>query len=157
MVTRLLALAVLVVLAGASGYELAVALGWLEVGPEPGQGPAGEGVVLTLALTAICTGAFVCWLRMLRPERASGLELLIAPGAAMFVVTRFYTYDPYYAPALRRISEDGFIPAWWVFALAALALFAAILARARTRPGMSLALVVLVLSAFTALFERAGH
>jgi hypothetical protein len=84
-------------------------------------------------------------------------ELLLAPAGAAFVVARFYTYDPYYAPTLRRMSEDGFVAGWWVFALVSMSLLAGVLATARTRLGMTACLVVLVLSALTAIAEGGGH
>jgi hypothetical protein len=72
-------------------------------------------------------------------------------------VARFYTFDPYYAPALRRMSDDGLIPDAWVYTLVGLALTAAILTRTRPRLGMSATVLVLLLSALTALAEGLGH
>ena len=54
---RLLTLAVLMVLTVAFAYEAAVALGWLSVGPLPGQAPVGNGLVLGAALLALLVGA----------------------------------------------------------------------------------------------------
>jgi hypothetical protein len=151
-------LAVLAVLAAASAYEAAVALGWLAVGPQPGQAPPGNGLVLGAAVLALVAEAALCVVYASRPRpRADGLGSLLAPAAAAFVVARFHTYDPYYAPALRRMSDDGLIPDAWVYTLVGLALIAAVLARTRPRLGLSLSALVLLLSAFTALAVGLGH
>jgi hypothetical protein len=54
---RLLTLAVLMVLTVAFAYEAAVALGWLSVGPLPGQALVGNDLVLGAALLALLVGA----------------------------------------------------------------------------------------------------
>jgi hypothetical protein len=100
---RPIVLAVLVVLTAAA-YEAAAAFGWLSVGPEPGQAPVGNGLVLGAALLALIAGAGLCVLYAShRRPRADALGSLIAPTAAAFVVARFYSFDPYYAPTLRRM------------------------------------------------------
>jgi hypothetical protein len=78
-------------------------------------------------------------------------------ASAAFVLARFYSYDPYYAPTLRRFSEDGFVPDWWVFTLVGLAVAGALVAGARPGLGRVAGIVVPVLSALTALAEGAGH
>jgi hypothetical protein len=45
------------VLTVAFAYEPAVALGWLSVGPLPGQAPVGNDLVLGAALLALLVGA----------------------------------------------------------------------------------------------------
>jgi hypothetical protein len=155
---RALALAVLFVLTAAAAYEAAVALGWLDVGPEPGQAPVGNDLVLGAALLALIAGAGLCAVyASLRKPRADGLETLLAPAAASFVVARFYSFDPYYAPTLRRMSDDGLVPDAWVYALVSLALLAAVLTRVRPRIGRGLTALVLLLTTFTALAEGGGH
>jgi hypothetical protein len=149
---------VLVLLAIATGYEAAVALGWLDVGPEPGQAPPGYGLVYGAALLVLVAGAglSVVYAALPRPP-SDALWPLLAPAAAAFVVARFYTFDPYYAPALRRLSDDGLVADAWVYTLAGLALLAAILTRIRPRLGLSGTALVLLSSALTAIAVGLGH
>jgi hypothetical protein len=150
--------AVLAVLAAAAAYEAAVALGWLEVGPEPGQAPPGDGLMLAAAVFALVVGACLCVAYAVRPRLpADALASLLAPAAAAFVVARFYTFDPYYAPTLRRISDDGLVADAWVYTLVGLAVLAGALVRIRPRLGLSATAFVLMLSAVTALAAGLGH
>jgi hypothetical protein len=134
-----------VVLAGAV-YEAAVALRVLKVGPEPGAEPPGRTVVfaaaelalLGAALAAAATGA-----------RASGVTL----AAAAFLIARFYSFDSYYAPAMRRMSDDGAIPAWFAWSVAAACVVASLL----LRRGRVLPAALLLIVALTALLAGAGH
>ena len=148
---------VVLVLAAATVYEAAVALGLISIGTLPGEGPPGEGLVLSLALLALLVGSVSAVTRAKRMTDGDPLTALLAPAAAAFVVARFYTYDPYYAPTLRRMSDGGLIPAWWVFLLVVAALLASILARTRMHAGMPPTVVVLLLSALATLFAGAGH
>lgn len=155
----LLTLAVLVALTLAVAYEAAVAVGWLAVGPLPGQAPVGNGLVFGGALLALLVGAVVLagYASLPSCPPADALRSLVGPAAAAFVFARFYSFDPYYAPTLRRFSDDGLIAKSWVYALVLLALVAAILARTRPRIGASLTALVLLLSGFTALVMGLGH
>jgi hypothetical protein len=155
---RPFALTILAVLAAATAYEAAVALGWFAVGPEPGQAPSANGVVLGAAVFALVAGAGLCLVHAWdRQPQVDALASLVAPAAAAFVLARFYSYDPYYAPTLRRISDDGLVPDSWVYLLVGLALLAAVLVRIRPRAGLSATALVLLLSALTALAEGSGH
>ena len=148
----------LVVLAGATVYETAVALGALSVGPAPGQGPAGESIVVTAALLAMLVGGMACFGNAVRANVDSGaVWMLLAPSAAAFVAARFFTFDPYYAPTLRRSSDDGVVSPWWIVVIAGLALATAALTWARPRLGMAATSAVLVLCALAALTVRLGH
>jgi hypothetical protein len=151
-------LAAVVVLAAAAAYETAVALELLSVGPLPGEGPAGEWFVEVAAFAASLVGIGTSVASIRRPHaQRSTPSLLLAPAAAAYVIARLYAFDPYYAPTLRRASEDGIIPEWWVFLLAGASLVAAILVRTRPRQGSILTCVVLVACTFTAAVEHAGH
>lgn len=155
-VTRALVLAVVAVLVAASAYEAAVALGWLTLGPEPGQGPPAEGIVLFAALAAMLAGAVASSLGSGRDRTWAGARVL-GPASAAFVLARFNSYDPYYAPSLRRFSEDGFVPDWWVFTLVGLAVVGALVAGARPGLGRLAGALVPLLSALTALAMGVGH
>ena len=148
----------LALLTAAAAYETAVALSWLDIGPQSGQVPPGNDLVLGGAVLALVAGATLCAVYAVRrrpPVDASAS--LLAPAGAAFVVARFYTFDPYYAPALRRMSDDGLIPDAWVYTLVGLALIAAVLTRTRPRLGLSATALVLALSALTALAAGLGH
>src|SRR5204863_10177992 len=107
---------------------------------------------------ALVRAAVVCGLRSARGRAcADVLYVLLAPAAAAFVIARFYPYDPYYAPTLRRMSEDGALPAWWIYGLAALAIVAGVATAIRPRIGLAATAIVLLLSALTALAEGSGH
>ncbi len=152
------ALVALVVLGGATIYKTAVALGALSVGPEPGRGPAGEGVVVAAALLALFVGAVASFANASRPRPDVGVVWpLLAPAAASFVVARFFTFDPYYAPTFRRSSEDGLVSPWWILALVTAALAVGALIRAKPRYGAILTCSLLVLCALIALAVRLGH
>ena len=92
---------------------------------------------------------------------AAGIRSAVSPflplAAVAFVVARFLTYDPYYAPTLRRMSDHGLVSPVWIAALGASALVAALLLRRRSRAGGPLAALLLLLAALTALGEGAGH
>jgi hypothetical protein len=147
------------VLVAAVAYEGAVAGGAIGIGPDPGDGPPGGGVVLAVAVVALVAGAALAALRSAvgRVEDSEPAEWLLAPAGAGFAVARFYAFDPYYLPTLRRFSEGGLVAPGWVYALACLALAAAALTRARPRAGLALTAAVLVLAAVTAPAEAGGH
>ena len=140
------------VLAAAACYEAAVALGLVDVGPLPGQGPPREAAVLLPALGALLVGAVVVTLAHDRP-----LAWLLAPAAAALVVARFFSFDPYYAPTLRRMSDGGAVSPAWVAFVAVAALAAGIALRTGRRAGAFVSSAVLVLSFATVVFEGAGH
>jgi hypothetical protein len=148
------------VLIACVGYELAVALGWISLGTVPGQGPPASGWVLLVALLAMIAGAA---LALSRDLAAIALPL----AAAAFVVARFYSFDDYYLPSLRRFSDGGTPSPPWIYALAAaagaIAASAAVVrvaapnhlnARDVTR---GLSALILILCAYTAFIQGIGH
>ena len=155
---RLITIAVLAVLIAATAYEAALAFNWLSVGPLPGETPVGYGLVLASALLALLVGVVLLAVAASRPQpRRDPFWSLVGPAAAAFVVTRFHSFDPYYAPTLRRMSEHGMVPDAWVYALVFFAVVAAILTRVRLRQGLAVNALVLLLGALTALAAGTGH
>jgi hypothetical protein len=149
---------VVLVLLGAATYEAALALGWLAIGALPGEGRPEEEEVLLLAVAAQLAGAVVAVASAFRPPtKAGAAESMIPLSAAAFMTARFYTFDPYYAPTLRRMSDDGFAAPWWVFTLVAGSLVAAALTRARPRIGLTVTGVVVPLCVLTAFAMGLGH
>lgn len=142
----------LAVLAAATLYESLVALGAVDLGPLPGQGPPGEGFVLTVALFAMAVGVVVA----VAAHRSPAVALL-APAAAAFLVARFYTFDPYYSPALRRMSDGGVVSPALVFLMVGLALCAALLTRVRSGAGVALTAPVVLGCALLAFVVGVGH
>ena len=77
---RIIAPGVLTVLLAAAAYDGAVALGWIAVGPAPGQRPAGAGPVQAAALLALLAGAVR---RMSEAGAVSGTWVLALAGVAL--------------------------------------------------------------------------
>lgn len=143
------------VLLGATLYEALVASGVIELGSQPGDGPPGEQ---TIALTAVLTMLVAAGLALFAAlgGRVPFLALL-APTAATFLVARYYTFDPYYLPTLRRFSDDGILPPALVYGLLALAVGAALLTRANRRVGAALSVPVILACALFSQVVVGGH
>ena len=143
------------VLLGATLYETLVALQVIELGSQPGDGPPGEQTVALVAVLAMLVAAGLGVLA------AVGAHVpfvpLLAPAAAAFLVARFYTFDPYYLPDLRRFSEDGMLPPALVYGVVALAVGAALLTLANRRLGAALSVPVILACALFAQVVVGGH
>jgi hypothetical protein len=150
------AAAVVGVLAAATAYEALVALGVIELGSLPGDDPPGAGIVLAAAVVSMLGGAAFALGMGGFGGRSSTAELL-SPAAAAFLVARFFTFDPYYAPALRRYSDSGLVSPLLVAVLVLVALAAAVLTHARPRAGLLLTAPVVLACALTALLMAVGH
>jgi hypothetical protein len=157
-VRTLAALVAVVVLALATVYEAAQALGVISIGDVPGEGAPGEGLVGAGILFAYLTTLVVVLSSFANPERVPRTlrQLLpIAPVAA--VVVGYYTFDPYYAPTERRYSDyrsDG--ATLWIALVLGAAIVASVLARRSPRLGTAATAIVLLLCIPTA-FLGAGH
>ncbi len=146
------------VLLGAACYELFLALELVPLPQQAGPASSVEWSVLMAGLAASCLGAVMCWLAAAVPQaRVRVLTYLAAPAGAAFMVTRFYTFDPYYGMAVRRMSQGGAIHPAWVFILVALSLLTVLVIRKRSTLGLGAAGVVLLLCGLTALFAGTGH
>jgi hypothetical protein len=55
----------------------------------------------------------------------AGLLALLSVIAVSYVVARYFSYDPCYAPTLRRMSDGGIVPRGWIVFLVGLSLVAA--------------------------------
>ncbi len=154
--------ALVAVVAIGAGYELAVALGLIGVGPQPGDPPAGSTLVVGVTLVALLVmGAVLLLAAPLSRRGRGGWGRVAVPvagwAAGAFLVARFYSYDPYYAPALRRMADGGMIPGRWVVLLLVATLAAGLLARRSSRAGFAASAVGVWAIAFTAAVVGLGH
>ena len=139
------------VLAGATAYEAALALGAGTIGPAPGDGVAGDDWVRLAAIAAMLLGVVLAF-------GNRGLTLEFAPvAAAAFVVASFYTYDPYFAPSLRRYSDNGVVPTWWIAVVAAVAVTNSAVSLRVGSGRRILTAAVLLLCLFTGALAVDGH
>ncbi len=117
-------------------------------------GGIGELIALLVLLSGIV--AYLAYASGRSVERMS-IAPLVAPAAAAFAVARFYSFDDYYLPTLRRMSDGGWVPGKWIVVLAALALLAGVSTRIRSRIGIALTSLVLFMSALTSVAVGMGH
>jgi hypothetical protein len=144
------------VLLAAAVYELILVIdGGDLIGPLPGDGAPGQVAVAFVALLALLAGALLATVALARPAPRLPLALL-APTAAAFVIARLYTYDPYYAPTLRRFA-DGNGDAVRYVALIAVAAAAAIVLVARDRRVGAGVTVFVLLATVLASIAAASH
>jgi hypothetical protein len=128
-------------LLGAAVYELALVI----------DGRTDNRTVAFVAMLAMLVGAGLALLSI-PCGRLEWAVVSLAPAAAVFVVARFYAYDPYYDPTPRRYSDDGAMPPAWVWLLTVAAVFAGVLAWRVPRTGaVATAIVLVALTATTAL------
>ena len=124
-------------------YLLAAAVFELVHALQHTAAPDWEWVVRLVALAAMLVGAILVY-------RNSGVAALIAPAAALFVVARFYTGDPYDEPGFQSYAE-GNSPVL-IFALLGLSFLAAATTLLWRRTAAVESVAVLVLLLFTAMF-----
>jgi hypothetical protein len=150
--------AIVLLLTVAAIYEAAIALQIVSMGKRPGDGAAGEGYVLLIALLAMLVGSFVSLSFVSsRSLKSKKIASLVAPTAAAFVVARFYTFDDYFLPDLRRMSEDGNVAGSWIVALVVFALVTAVVTKVLPRIGIVMTSVVLLASAVLTVGVGIGH
>jgi hypothetical protein len=125
--------------------QLLQATSVIGLGAQPGEEPQLVGFAYVVGLLGALLAAVAV---LIGPRWADALPLL---GAA-FLVARFESYDAYYAPALRRMSDGGLLSPWWVWFLCAAAVATAVVHRARP-----VAAALLLLIACSALLAGAGH
>jgi hypothetical protein len=150
--------AVVLLLTVAALYETAIALQIIPMGKVAGKGAAGEWYVLWVALLAMLLGSLISLSRVAsRRVEWRSVALLVAPAAAAFVAARFFTFDDYYLPTLRRMSDGGNVAGSWIVALVVLALLAAFVTRFLPRIGTAATSFVLLASAVLAVGVGIGH
>ena len=143
-----------------AAYELLVALGVIGLGPQPGDAPAGATTIVPLALLALLlVGGLLLAAMGGRGWNGWGRLAVPAAGAAAsaFLVARFYSYDPYYAPYLRRMSEGGLVAGRWIAFLVAVTLVSGLLMRRWPRAASAGTAVGVWAIALTAAVAGLGH
>ena len=138
----------------AAAFELALALGAAKPGPSPGDAATGQDVVGPVAFIALAVGVVAAGLGAAKRERAIAL---LMPAAGLFVTATDYTYDSYYAPTLRRFSDGGAVPVWWMFVLLGISLGVGVFTWRRPGPGCTLTGFGLLVWVVTLMFAGDGH
>jgi uncharacterized membrane protein YbaN (DUF454 family) len=138
----------------AAAYEVALALGAGSLGPEPGEGIAGSAAVEVVALLAMFAAAALGLFHTVHPWRGAAL---FAPTAVAFLVAFFFTYDPYFAPHLRRYSDGGAVPGHWIAIVAAVAVAVGVLTGLRPRVGAAMTSAVVFIVIVTTVLAGDGH
>jgi hypothetical protein len=151
-----LAFLLLAALAAVAVYKGAVALEWIQLGDEPGEGARGERFFAVAAFLALFVGAVYCAVAV-RAGSYVWPDPLIPVAAAAFVATSFYGFDPYYLPSRTRFSETGSVGTAWVFGLLGAALVLAAIIRIRPRLGLFATAPLLVICLGTFVAEGIGH
>jgi hypothetical protein len=148
---------VVAILVAAACWELAVALKWVAFGQQSGEGAPGEGIAVGVAWVAMLAALVYSAAKGLRNRAAARADIVMPLAAAGLTAARFYSFDPYYAPYLRRFSDGGLVNPGWVYALAAASLIIAVLIKARVSGAVGLTAILLFLCIGTIMLEGAGH
>lgn len=150
--------ALTLVVTAAMVSENAVALRVVGLGASDGGWSVRDIILVTAAAALLLAGPLLVALAgtPLVDAAARGLPLA-AVATAGAVVARYLSYDPYYAPTLRRMSDGGILPAWWIVLVAGLALAVAVWSRREPRPSLSLAGIAMFLAGPTIFIAGGGH
>jgi hypothetical protein len=154
---RTAVLVVLAALAGATLYEVLVAMNVIHLGDLPGDGPPGSELAGLIAGAAVAASIFLAAILARHGDHGTPLAALLAPAAAAFMVAHFYTYDAYSRPTLIRHSERDFVPTSVVFANAAFAVGVGVIMVLRRRLGLVLTVPAVLLCGLTAWYSGLGH
>jgi hypothetical protein len=139
-------------LVAAAAYELALALGAGSLGPEPGDEVAGSTVVQGIALLAMIAAAALA----ASPGSSPWPVALYAPAAGAYLVAFYFSYDPYFAPDLRRYSE-GNVAGRWIAVVAVVAVANGVLTWRLPRIGRFTTSAVMLLLLVTTVLAADGH
>ena len=148
--SRLPAAAAVTVVVAAAGYEGALALGWRSTRTLSDR--PDEWIVPVVAFGALVLLAVLVATRAAIPE-----SVLALAAASALLLARFHSFDPYYVPTLRRMSDGGVVGAAWVYGLIAAGGASAGLLFVHRRPGRLSGAVVLLLIARTVELADTGH
>jgi hypothetical protein len=153
---RFLAPSVLLVLLGAAAYEAAVALEWIPVGAQPGEGARYEGAVLVAAVFAMLAGIVLSIVLAARGETRASAALVAAASSALMIV-HYFTFDTYYLPSHTRYSDTAAFSPRWVYSVAVAGGLASLFALLRPRIGFTASAIVIPICLVTIVFAGFGH
>jgi hypothetical protein len=143
-------------LVGAAAYEAAIALEWIPLGTDPGEGARYEGLVMALAAIAMLAGVIVSLVLAARLRRSVPASFFSLAAAAL-MVAHYYTFDTYYLPTLTRYSDSGSFSGAWVFSVAITGALVSLLAFVHPLFGFMATAVVIPLCLLTIVFAGFGH
>ncbi|HEV7564935.1 MAG TPA: hypothetical protein VGO31_03130 [Microbacteriaceae bacterium] len=146
-----LALLLAIVIAVGAAYEVAVAARWIEVGKLTSEGAPHEDTFMVVSLAAAVAGAILI---VASPVRAAAAILL---AACTLMLARYYSFDPYYAPALRRMSDGGVVAPLWIYTVTGITIACAASLVLRPRAAAVPAAFAVLTCAATVFFAAAGH
>lgn len=150
-------LALLAAVAAGVAYEAAVALDLIMAQPNDAD---GDRVLLLAFVALFASGLLFLVAGVVRPTREAlpvTLVRLVDIAATAFVVARWYSYDPYYLPTLRRMSEGGLLTGWWLLVLIAYSAGVVISFRGSRRAAVVLSGVLVWVCMLSAFFAALGH
>ena len=156
-VGRAVLLALLAAVTAGVAYEAAVALDLILTQPNDTD---GDRVLLLAFVALLGSGVLFLAAGVVTPIRAAlpvTLVRLVDIAAMGFVVARWYSYDPYYLPALRRMSEGGLLTGWWVLVLIAYTAGVVFSFRGSRSAGVVLSGVLVWVCMLSAFFAALGH
>jgi hypothetical protein len=140
--------AALAVLAVATAYELLVATEVVPMGDAPGEEAPGGAAIAVSGMLALLVAAGATFIRSLETRGRVAVFALLAPVGSAYLIARWYSFDPYYLPSLRRYADGG-VRGPWVVAVTLAAGGAGMLTLARPRLGCVVSFVVLLVEALT--------
>lgn len=147
-------------LLAAAAYQGLTALDAIPPGDQPGETPPGLGPLVTICLVSLLAGGIALLASGL--ARADGrprpAELVAIPlAAALYAIANHYTYDPYYLPTLRRVSDGG-VPTVVIVVLVTCAIVCATGLGVRAfRRLATMGTGILLLAVAVALVSAGGH
>ena len=156
-VGRAVLLALLAAVTAGVAYETTVALDLIMIRANDADGDR----VLLLAFVALLGGGVLFLVAgvvtPIREALSVRLVRLVDVAAVCFVVARWYSYDPYYLPTLRRMSEGGLLTGWWLLVLIAYTAGVVISFRGSRCTGIVLSGVLVWVCMLSAFFAALGH
>jgi hypothetical protein len=142
-------------LAAGAAHQAATALGWIAIGTVPGAWEPGHFLFLIslLVLLILCPALLAAAAVDHRVGGAPAIPL----AAASVLVAHFESFDAYYAPTLRRMSDGGGVAGSCVTLVVACAIVAAACALRSNRLGTAFAGCVCGVAFGTAALASFGH
>jgi hypothetical protein len=156
-VSRVLFMVVLGLVAATAVFEAGIALRWIPMGTTPGADPAGRDLALLVTVLGLLVGALMLFALTAAGSHLDRRFVLLGPFSAGLLVARFFSFDAYYLPTLRRMSTGGAVPGSLVAAVVALGIVAAVVTVRFLRGGQLLTALTMLLCAGLSMVASLGH